>query len=1046
MRKLSRNSSNFIKQFIELKNALFNIVFYFIALGAFSQTFPDIKFTRLTEKDGLSSTSVNSVAQDGNGIIWAGTDNGLNRFDGYGFAKFYANPYDSTTINANGIESIYSDYKDNLWIMTTAGICRFNIATQTATGYKSGVNIPAPFRIYEGSNIWFENGQPDPYIVSPSALYHFTDNKHYQTLAIGFPAFSYKGFSFSSYAKIVQDKNGQLWAFRQNRIFKINKTTKKVEGVYASPDMGISIYDVIFDSYNHCWVSTWSNGLYRFNPEQNSWSQLRLENSVSCVKNGVEWKWNGRIFLVFSIGTPGLLLIDEKTIETHVYHIIGTTGATNAPLVDRQNILWVPTSAGLYYYSPSNRLFDIIPITDSRAKAKPDAADLSVIYNMQVEKSGYWISRRYDGGILKFNSHWLLEKYWPKVVEGLGTSIDGRLSTIREGYDFKQVGNLVFVTTEWGMMTINLSTWDKKIYQCPWTKNIMRLRTIVPENEDKWWVRSYNQGVFIFNPKAFQFTRHYNVGQSFIGGKPPEANYLLRDKKGRIFESTNAGLYQYNNERDTFLRVNPEGNFIFGASLMGMAEDSSGLIWIGTDNGLIAFNPDSQKVVKSFTENNRIGQVQRLSVDSNQNVWFNSIAGYWCWLKNRDKIIQFKYSLGLPSNDGGMLYTTTDGNVYAGGAGAVIHFYPERLMNYTISSSAKIVEVFANDKHLIFGSNAASEKELTLEPQQNNLQVNFDVINYDQLENNLFFYKLQPGEKEWKQIENGKLSFNNLAPGDYRLTVSGGNKLTGGFTNTDVLLLSIKPHWFQSWWFALLCIIAACSIIFYIAIRRIRYIRKQASFKQKIAETEMMALRSQMNPHFIFNSLNGIEYFILQNEKRNASIYLNKFASLIRIILSNSRKDLVPFTDDMATIQLYIDLELLRFNGSFSYVTDIDQTLSDADYRVPPLLIQPFVENAIIHGLAYSDRKDLQLKISAILRGEYIIYTIEDNGVGRKKSADYNALNKPNHNSLGMQITDQRINIFNEQHKGDSAVNIVDLFDESGDPCGTSVILKIKTI
>ncbi|HET7116587.1 MAG TPA: histidine kinase, partial [Hanamia sp.] len=1014
---------------------------------AFAQSFPDLKFTRLSEKDGLSSNSVTSVAQDRNGIIWAGTENGLNRFDGYGFAKFYADPYDTTTINANGIESISSDQKDNLWIMTTAGICRFNITTQKATAFKTGGNTLATFRIYDGSNIWFENGQPNPYIVSPLGLYHFTDNKHYQALSTGFPSFSYKGFYISSYSKIVQDKNGQLWAFRQNKIYKINNATKKVETEYASPNAGIGIYDVIFDSYNRCWVSTWADGLYRFSPEQNLWSQMPLKIPVNTlIKYGVEWEWNGRKFLVFSVATPGLLFIDEKTLATHVYQIIGPTGDIKAPFVDRQNILWVPTSDGLYYYSPSNKLFDIIPITDGQAKGKPDAAGLSVVYNMQEEKNGYWISRRYNGGILKYDNQWKLEKYWPDVAGGLGAAIDDRLATTREGYDFKQMDNLVFVTTEWGMLTINLSTWERKIYQCPWTKSIMRLRTIVPENEQKWWVRSYNQGVFVFNPKTFQFTRHYNIGRSFIGGKPPEANYLLRDKKGRIFETTNAGLFQYNNETDTFLLVKPKGKLIFGTSLMGMAEDNDGLLWIGSDNGIIAFNPDSGKVVKSFTENNRIGQVQRICVDSDQNVWFNSITGYWCWLRNRDKIIQFKYSLGLPYNDDGMFYTTSDGNVYAGGVVALVQFYPKRLMNYTISSSAKIVEAFVNDKFLSFGRTVSGEKELILDPQQNNLQVHFDVINYDQLENNLFFYKLQPGQKEWKQIENGNLSFNNLAPGDYKLTVRGGNKLTGGFTNTDVLVLSIKPHWFQSWWFALLCIITACAVVFYIVIRRIRYIRKQAGFKQKIAETEMMALRSQMNPHFIFNSLNGIEYFILQNEKRNASVYLNKFASLIRIILSNSRKDVVPFVEDMQTIRLYIDLELLRFNHNFGYVTDIDQPLLDSDYTVPPLLIQPFVENAIIHGFAYSDRKDLQLKISAILRGEYIIYTIEDNGVGRRRSSDYNALNKPNHTSLGLQITQQRISIFNEQHQANSMLNIEDLYDENQQPCGTRVTVKIKTI
>lgn len=236
-------------------------------------------------------------------------------------------------------------------------------------------------------------------------------------------------------------------------------------------------------------------------------------------------------------------------------------------------------------------------------------------------------------------------------------------------------------------------------------------------------------------------------------------------------------------------------------------------------------------------------------------------------------------------------------------------------------------------------------------------------------------------------------------------------------------------------------LLVATSIFFYQRNKR----QKMQAQKTK-AELQMQVLRSQMNPHFIFNSLNGIEYFILQNDKRHASVYLNKFASLIRIILINSRKEVVAFADDLQSIKLYIDLELLRFNHNFCYITDIDQALLENDYRVPPLLIQPFVENAIIHGFAYSDKKNLQLKISAIHRSEYIIYTIEDNGVGRRESAVYNALNKPNHTSLGLQITQQRISIFNERHHSESTVNIEDLYDGKQQPAGTRVTVKIKTI
>ena len=231
------------------------------------------------------------------------------------------------------------------------------------------------------------------------------------------------------------------------------------------------------------------------------------------------------------------------------------------------------------------------------------------------------------------------------------------------------------------------------------------------------------------------------------------------------------------------------------------------------------------------------------------------------------------------------------------------------------------------------------------------------------------------------------------------------------------------------------------GIFFYQRNRRL----KIQSQKTK-AELQMQVLRSQMNPHFIFNSLNGIENFILKNDKRQASEYLNKFASLIRVILSNSRKEGVAFADDMETIQLYIDLELLRFNNKFCYVKYIDPALLEFDYRVPPLLIQPFVENAIVHGFAYSARKDLRLSVTVRLEDDYIIYKIEDNGVGRAEASAYNAITKSKHVSLGLQITNERINIFNEKHNARNALKIEDLYDLQGNASGTSVTIKVKTI
>jgi hypothetical protein len=222
--------------------------------------------------------------------------------------------------------------------------------------------------------------------------------------------------------------------------------------------------------------------------------------------------------------------------------------------------------------------------------------------------------------------------------------------------------------------------------------------------------------------------------------------------------------------------------------------------------------------------------------------------------------------------------------------------------------------------------------------------------------------------------------------------------------------------------------------------------RGEAVLKQKITETKMESLRAQMNPHFIFNSLNSIENFMMRNERRTASEYLTKFSELIRIMLDSSRTDLVPFLKSLEAIQLYVELERLRFNNKFTFELTIEPALSNGDYMVPPLLIQAYVENAILHGLSQSEADALKLSITAILQNGYIIYIIEDNGIGREQSAKYKQHNKPFHKSMGSQLTQERIDIFNRQHNAESRVVITDLYNANNEPCGTRVQVKIKAL
>jgi ligand-binding sensor domain-containing protein len=1026
-----------------LKAGWLNIILIMCFEWGTSQVFPNLRFLHLSDKDGLSNNDVMSFAQDEDGIIWIGTQNGLNRFDGYDFKKFYADGNDPRSIPNSFISSIVPGKKGNLWISASEGVFCFNTRTQAVRSFKSNAADTNTFRKQQRPFIYLDSTQL-PWITTRDGIYHFRDSIHYYRTDKGIKAYSHLLKKETNvYCAFVKDGTGQLWCWWDNAIFRVNSITKALIRTYQCPDQ-IMIRNIFFDSHGRCWVSTWGKGIYLFDPEHNKWQPFSPSKITTVVFGTVEWEVNGKKILVFPYSAPGLFFVDEEDLRTWTFLFDGANIAfSGLPFVDRQNILWIATTDGIYYTAPSNNLFGIIPVPPLTNES--GRSMLSVVYNMKEESSGYWVSKRYYGGIFWYDRNWRLLKSWLKIPVGPAIRFPEQGPTSMEGFDFRQAGNEMFVTTEGGISVLNLHTLKWTAYAPGDVRSAPRLRTIVAENDQTWWIRSFDQGVFVFNPVTRQFGKHYRNDDTCRDCMPGFINLLLLDSRQRTFVTTNSGLFSYNKQSDRFDKISITGSPGPTSNLFGLAEDSMGRLWLGAENGLFAFNADTRKIEKAFPENNKIGIVFRICTDNDQNIWFTSNTGYWCWLRKRDKMIHFEYGQGLPRTDQGIFYKTSDGSVYGGGQDAIVRFYPDRLMNYRVGPSTKIIEAVVNDTLAPFSIEAAGNKALNLSPDENSLSVNFDVINYDLISTNQFFYRLRPGNKEWKQTENGHLSFYNLQPGAYRLDVKGSSKLTGNFTNTDSLDIIVNPYWYQSIWFKSACAFLAALLIIYLARYRVSIVRKEGAFLQKIAEIEMTALRAQMNPHFIFNSLNSIENFIMQNEKRLASDYLNKFARLIRMILENSRMASIPLSIDMEAVQLYVDLESLRFNNKFSYTAAIDRILLEGDYKVAPLLIQPFVENAIVHGLAPSDKDGLYLAITVRLRDDAIHYIIEDNGIGRSESMAYAGKNKGSHKSLGLQISRERIEMSNRQHRTDSMLEIADLFDDDGLPAGTRVLLTIKS-
>jgi LytS/YehU family sensor histidine kinase len=223
---------------------------------------------------------------------------------------------------------------------------------------------------------------------------------------------------------------------------------------------------------------------------------------------------------------------------------------------------------------------------------------------------------------------------------------------------------------------------------------------------------------------------------------------------------------------------------------------------------------------------------------------------------------------------------------------------------------------------------------------------------------------------------------------------------------------------------------------------RLRQNNLRIGLEKKNLETEQKLLRTQMNPHFIFNSLNSVQGYISANNSFLAMTYLAKFAKLMRYILENSRKNMILLEDEISALTLNMELERIRFKEHFDFKIEVDKNLDSAVLFIPPMLIQPFVENAMKHGLRNKAGKGL-LELYFKPAGKLIHCIVRDNGIGREKAAEINKAKDPDHKSVGMEVTSERIVALRQQFKEDISVSITDLKNEDGTAAGTEVNVKI---
>jgi len=354
-----------------------------------------------------------------------------------------------------------------------------------------------------------------------------------------------------------------------------------------------------------------------------------------------------------------------------------------------------------------------------------------------------------------------------------------------------------------------------------------------------------------------------------------------------------------------------------------------------------------------------------------------------------------------------------------------------------------INEIKVNNQKIIPNQNAQ------LSHTENDIKISFTVLSPVPHEKYKVLYSVNNSKWNVLDVENRNLILSALSPNDYEIKFKIDDQK---MMDSAVINFTIeKPFWLNPivLSIAALLILLSFWMVYKLQIAKIKrnnqLVLDKINLEKNVNHAKLMAIKSQMNPHFFYNALNTLQSYILSNEKNNALNYLSKFSNLTRTILEMTGKDYITIKDEINTLTLYLDLEKARFEKDFTYSISLVPPFADDSIKIPTMLLQPYIENALKHGLLHKTGKK-ELKIIFEITDAFLKITIDDNGIGRLKSAALNRIKNKKHRSFATEATQNRINLLNQYTHRNITVNIIDKYNPIDQSLGTTVIFKIPLL
>ncbi|OFY64398.1 MAG: hypothetical protein A2Y71_00090 [Bacteroidetes bacterium RBG_13_42_15] len=1007
---------------------IFKYIFCLLILFCEPISAQQFNIKTFTTRDGLSHNDVRAAAVDSSGFLWIATWDGLSRYDGYSFKNYYHKTDDSLSLPYFSILNVLVDGGNNLWLLTDD---------------KLVVK-------YDRNNDIFQR----------------IDN-----LYEGLPEF---------YSQISIDDSGYIWLITDDRIYRydfLNNEFNKYElfDHDGSPRKILSdggAYSVSHSGNKNIWLVYKTIFEFEISPGNKLIlkREYSIDNKARIKEYDFHYNYWYRIYFSNSgrkwiFSNVGLFLLDDKT---------GVFMEFRDPLPEKEFI-----GNGFLFWSWLGDGIYIINQKEAKMSHVPHDFCQMVKGIICQDKNLIWFSNNsITGASMGLNRVIFTPDYFKSYLLLTEKNDMPAVYAITEDRD-----NNIWVGTRGKDPLIKISRDMKStILKIPEYNTLLDPGAIRSLNAtpDGLWIGFFRELLLFYNFDSGQFTKYNPESNNFrpIALDKGSNLYLCGENGNELIRFS--PMSQKTEKR---IRYSPE------TPIYKILIDKQGMIWVGMSHcRLLRYDPYTEKS-EIYSLSNSSYNIEDICQGDNEDMWLALLGSGVCnfdiitgkktfyntsqglannmtysilkdksgniWVSTNTGISRINPATGIIRtfglNEGlrinefnsGASYIDESGKFFMGGMGGLVSFHPDLINTDELEAvDQRIIvnEIRVSGETRHFRRSVIMPDTIILNKGEDDFQVFFSSSDFNNSEKTVYRYKLSGINDNWIETDSHDRSVNyaNLKPGLYNLQLQASDRI-GAWSAMKNIVIRIHPFYYQTLLFRIAVPVAILLLITGMILLYIRQLNQRAAQKQDALR--LQSLQGQMNPHFIFNSLNSINYFISKNDALSANRYIADFSKLIRSIIYNFNSDFINLEKEIESLDEYLKIEHLRFGDKFNYKVIIEPDVETARYKVSPGLVQPFIENAIWHGMRGLSNRKGNVMVRYASDNEKLTCIIEDDGIGRKNAEALKSMIDKKE-SRGILLVTERLKIINNLQKSDLQVIISDLYPDKNET-GTKVIIDI---